>query len=70
MTHSESDDLRIVVWPKFSPLRTVLHQDRPLSLEEFLFMENHFRVLEMAYLRWKRKHGDIGINDTLKSTPK
>lgn len=51
-------------------LRTVLHQDRPLSLEEFLFMENHFRVLEMAYLRWKRKHGDIGINDTLKSTPK
>ena len=44
-------------------LRTVLHQDRPLSQEEFLFMENHFKVLEMAYLRWKRKHGNMGIND-------
>lgn len=44
-------------------LRTVLHQDRPLSQEEFLFIENHFRVLEMAYLRWKRKHGNMGMND-------
>lgn len=44
-------------------LRNVLHQDRPLSLEEFLFIENHFRVLEMAYLRWKRKHGNMAIND-------
>ena len=44
-------------------LRTVLHQDRPLSQEEFLFMENHFKVLEMAYLRWKRKHGNMGMND-------
>jgi hypothetical protein len=44
-------------------LRTVLHQDRPLSQEEFLFMENHFKVLEMAYLRWKRKHGSMGMND-------
>ena len=42
-------------------LRTVLHQDRPLSLEEFLFIENHFRVLEMAYFRWKRKH--MAVND-------
>ena len=37
-------------------LRTVLHQDRPRS-------ENHIRVLEMAYLRRKRKHGNMGIND-------
>lgn len=44
-------------------LRTVLHQDRSLSQEEFLFMENHFKVLEMAYLRWKRKHGYMGMND-------
>jgi hypothetical protein len=44
-------------------LCTVLHQDRPLSEGEFLFMENHFRVLEVAYLRWKRKHGSMGIND-------
>ena len=26
-------------------------------------MENYIRVLEMAYLRWKRKHGNMGIND-------
>ena len=44
-------------------LRTVLHQDRPLSEGEFLFMENHFRVLEMAYHRWKRKHGSMGNNN-------
>ena len=44
-------------------LRTALHQDRPVSLEEFIFIENYFRVLEMAYLRWKRKHGKMGMND-------
>jgi hypothetical protein len=44
-------------------LRSVLHQDKPLSQEEFLFIENHFRVVEMAYLRWKRKHGNMGMND-------
>jgi len=40
-------------------LRHVLFQDRPLKEVEFLFIENHFQVLEMAYLRWKRKHGNI-----------
>lgn len=40
-------------------LRHVLYQDRPLNEVEFLFIENHFQVLEMAYLRWKRKHGNI-----------
>jgi hypothetical protein len=44
-------------------LRSVLHQDKPLSQEEFLFIENHFRVVEMAYLRWKGKHGNLGMND-------
>lgn len=37
-------------------LRNVLYQDRSLNEVEFLFIENHFQVLEMAYLRWKRKH--------------
>jgi len=37
-------------------LRDVLYQDRPLDEAEFLFMDNHFQVLQMAYLRWKRKH--------------
>jgi hypothetical protein len=37
-------------------LRDVLYQDRSLNEAEFLFMDNHFQVLQMAYLRWKRKH--------------
>ena len=37
-------------------LRSMLYQDRSLNEAEFLFMDNHFRILEMAYLRWKRKH--------------
>jgi hypothetical protein len=37
-------------------LREVLYQDRPLDENEFLSFNNHFQVLEMAYLRWKRKH--------------
>ena len=37
-------------------LRNVLYQDRALDEAEFSFMDNHFQVLEMAYLRWKRKH--------------
>ena len=37
-------------------LRKVLYEDEALSDTEFFFIENHFRVLEMAYLRWKRKH--------------
>ena len=41
-------------------MRNVLFQDRSLNEAEFHFMENHFQVLEMAYLRWKRKHGNTG----------
>jgi hypothetical protein len=37
-------------------LRNVLYQDRPLNEVEFLFMDNYFLVLQMAYYRWKRKH--------------
>jgi hypothetical protein len=37
-------------------LREVLYQDRPLDEMEFRFIDNHFQVLQMAYLRWKRKH--------------
>lgn len=41
-------------------MRKALYQDRPLTETEFRFMENHFKVLEMAYLRWKRKHDSTG----------
>jgi hypothetical protein len=37
-------------------LRNELHQDRSLNEVEMLFIENHFQVVQMAYLRWKRKH--------------
>ena len=37
-------------------LKKALYQDAALSDTEFLFMDNHFQVLQMAYLRWKRKH--------------
>jgi hypothetical protein len=36
-------------------MRNMLHEDAMLSEAEFLFMENHFQVLEMAYFRWKQK---------------
>ena len=37
-------------------LRSILYQDRPLAQAEIRFIESHFHVLEMAYLRWKRTH--------------
>jgi hypothetical protein len=40
-------------------LRHVLYQDRSLNEIEVLFIENHFQVLQMAYLRWKRKHRGV-----------
>lgn len=41
-------------------LRSILYQDRPLAEAEFRFMDNHFHLLEIAYLRWKRKHETSG----------
>ena len=37
-------------------LRKILHRDDALTQMEFLFIESHFRILQMAYFRWKRKH--------------
>lgn len=37
-------------------LRKILHRDGALTKMEFLFIESHFRILQMAYFRWKRKH--------------
>jgi hypothetical protein len=41
-------------------LRNILHQDGTLSEAEFHFMDNHFQVLEIAYLRWKQKQAPPG----------
>ena len=37
-------------------LRDILYDDSPLKETEYVFMEKHMEVLQMAYLRWKRKH--------------
>ena len=39
-----------------SVLRDVLYDDAALDEEEFVFIDKHFQILSMAYLRWKRKH--------------
>lgn len=39
-----------------SVLRDLLYDDRPLDEEEFVFIDKHFQILNIAYLRWKRKH--------------
>ena len=57
--HSETDNPLREFGTCAVALRNVLYQDRPLNEMEFLFIENHFRIVEMAYLRWKRKHGNV-----------
>ena len=37
-------------------LRDVLYDDTAIDDEEFIFIDKHFQILQMAYLRWKRKH--------------
>ena len=37
-------------------LRDLLYDDSALDEEEFVFIDKHFQILNMAYLRWKRKH--------------
>ena len=37
-------------------LRDVLYDDRAVNDEDFIFIDRHFQILQMAYLRWKRKH--------------
>ena len=45
-------------------LRHMMDQDRSLTDMEVLFIENHFQVIQMAYLRWKRKHRLVPIDPT------
>jgi hypothetical protein len=37
-------------------LRDLFDADASLDEMELLFIENHFHALQMAHLRWKRKH--------------
>ena len=40
----------------------LLDQGRSLTDMDVLFLENHFQVIQMAYLRWKRKYRPVSIN--------
>ena len=43
-------------------LRDVMDQDRSFTDMELLLIENHFQFIQMAYLRWKRKHRNLPID--------
>ena len=43
-------------------LRDLMDQDRSFTDMELLFIENHFQFIQMAYLRWKRKHRPLPID--------
>ena len=57
---NETDDMLKEFGKCAVALRKVLYQDRALTTPEFLFMDQHFQILEMAYFRWKRKHEEPG----------
>ena len=40
----------------------VMDQGRFLTDMELLFIENHFQVVQMAYVRWKRKHRPVPLD--------
>ena len=39
-----------------SILRNLLYDHSALEEDEFVFLDKHFQILNMAYLHWKRKH--------------
>jgi hypothetical protein len=55
-----SDDHRSKILQRFGEgaavLRDVLYDDRTIDDEEFIFIDKQFEILQMAYLRWKRRH--------------
>lgn len=58
--HANETEETVRVFAKYAvALRNVLYEDKPLKEMEVVFIENHFHVLEMAFLRWRRQHGDI-----------
>jgi len=54
-THKETDHALREFWKSTVALRNVLDQDRSLTDLELLLLKNHFHVMQMAYLRWKRR---------------
>jgi hypothetical protein len=50
------DDMLHKFGQSASIIRDVLYDDAALDEEEFVFIDKHFQILSLAYLRWKRKH--------------
>ena len=40
----------------------VMDQGRSLTDMELLLIENHVQVVQMAYLRWKRRHRPVPLD--------
>lgn len=43
-------------------LRDLMDRDSFFTDMDLLFIENHFQVIQMAYLRWKRKYRPVPID--------
>ena len=56
---NETDDMLREFGKCAVTLRNVPYKDRALQTMELHFIDNHFQVLQMAYLRWKRKHREL-----------
>ena len=46
-------------------LRDLLYDDRIVDDQEFVFIDKHFQILQLAYLRWKRKHRPTDATQSL-----
>jgi hypothetical protein len=44
-------------------MRNMLYEGGACSEAELHFIDNHFRVLEMAYFRWKQKRAPLAGSD-------
>jgi len=53
--HKEADHTLGEFWRSTAVLRDVLDRGRLLSGPELRLLENHFQVLQMTYLLWKRR---------------
>lgn len=53
--HKETDHTLRELWRSTAVLRDVLDRSRLLSDPELRLLENHFYVLQMTYLLWRRR---------------
>jgi hypothetical protein len=53
--HNEADHTLRELWRSTAVLRDVLDRGKLLSVPELRLLENHFQVLQMTYVLWKRR---------------